>query len=245
MLAQNKNRRHRLTSEALEPRTLMAADLVHNFILPHDVNDDSRVSAVDALVIINRINDDLPSSGLRSSSSSSSSDSGFMVDVNDDSRLSVTRTEYAGAQHYRRRHWQPNAGVELLSVSYGFTQLLLPNTTADTRYFIRLDSAELGEAFRTGNYSLNLEISPNLVSNDTTPPQPVAISVIPTGLRHLFHHMSRQAHKRLCLRHQPIRYLRRPTSSFGSMICSLRLIQIKRPILVAMVWYQLWTHSSS
>lgn len=54
----NRRRSHTrsLRTEALESRALMAADVGHNFIQPHDVNDDSNVSAVDALVIINELN---------------------------------------------------------------------------------------------------------------------------------------------------------------------------------------------
>ena len=59
----------------------MAGDLSHNFLEPNDVNDDSRVSPVDALLVINTLND------LRSNSASNSP--GFH-DVNDDSRVSPT-----------------------------------------------------------------------------------------------------------------------------------------------------------
>lgn len=55
---------------------------------------------------------------------------------------------------------------ELLSVGYGATQLLVHNISADTRYFIRLDSTDVDAVHRTGNYSLNLELSPTLSSND-------------------------------------------------------------------------------
>lgn len=35
---------------------MMAADLSHNFLFPHDVNDDGSVSPLDPLVVINRLN---------------------------------------------------------------------------------------------------------------------------------------------------------------------------------------------
>lgn len=57
-------------------------------------------------------------------------------------------------------------GAELLSVGYGATQLLIHNVDADTRYFIRLDSTDVDAVHRTGNYSLSLELSPTLSSND-------------------------------------------------------------------------------
>ncbi len=47
----------KLRTEQLETRALMAGDLSHNFLEPNDVNDDSRVSPVDALLVINALND--------------------------------------------------------------------------------------------------------------------------------------------------------------------------------------------
>lgn len=70
-----------LRTELLESRALMASDLSHNFLEPNDVNDDNRVSPVDALLVINTLND------LRSNSIS---DSEGFEDVNDDSRVSPT-----------------------------------------------------------------------------------------------------------------------------------------------------------
>jgi Dockerin type I domain len=77
----NRNRPNRkLVPEALEARQLMASDLAHNFLLPHDVNDDHRVTPSDALMVINKLNrrgmDDTPQTS-RS----------HFEDVNDDSRL--------------------------------------------------------------------------------------------------------------------------------------------------------------
>ena len=43
--------------EALEPRQLMAGDLqFHNFVVPTDVNGDSAITPLDALVVINKLN---------------------------------------------------------------------------------------------------------------------------------------------------------------------------------------------
>ena len=43
--------------EALEPRQLMAGDLqFHNFVVPTDVNGDSAITPIDALVVINKLN---------------------------------------------------------------------------------------------------------------------------------------------------------------------------------------------
>lgn len=46
-----------LRLEALEPRQLMAGDLqFHNFVVPTDVNGDSAITPLDALVVINKLN---------------------------------------------------------------------------------------------------------------------------------------------------------------------------------------------
>ncbi len=59
-MAKNQSRKNqyqrRLFSESLENRVLMASDAFHNFLEPHDVNDDRMVSPIDALQIINRLN---------------------------------------------------------------------------------------------------------------------------------------------------------------------------------------------
>lgn len=76
-----KNNRRRLMCETLENRMLLAADLVHNFLMPHDVNDDGMVSPIDVLSIVNKLNDD--SYDLQSNRDLSK------PDVNDDSILSA------------------------------------------------------------------------------------------------------------------------------------------------------------
>ena len=45
-----------LFTESLENRVLMASDAFHNFLEPHDVNDDRFISPIDALQVINRLN---------------------------------------------------------------------------------------------------------------------------------------------------------------------------------------------
>ncbi len=60
--------------EALERRTMMAADAMNNFLEPHDVNDDHMVAPLDALLIVNHLNDDQPHSDDRQ----------LFRDVNDD-----------------------------------------------------------------------------------------------------------------------------------------------------------------
>ncbi len=69
----------RLFTECLEKRAMMASDVVHNFLLPHDVNDDHTLSPVDALVVINRLN--------RDSTDDNPHTNRLFHDVNDDSTV--------------------------------------------------------------------------------------------------------------------------------------------------------------
>jgi hypothetical protein len=74
----------RLLMESLEKRELMASDFTNPFY-PMDVNRDSRISALDALVVINRLNKDgaIPLEGLGSNPLGTD-----MIDVDGDSHLS-------------------------------------------------------------------------------------------------------------------------------------------------------------
>jgi hypothetical protein len=45
-----------LRTENLEKRNLLAGNIFHNDSIPEDVNDDGRVSSMDALAIVNRLN---------------------------------------------------------------------------------------------------------------------------------------------------------------------------------------------
>jgi hypothetical protein len=57
-----RQRTRRLFAEALEARALMAGDVAHNFVMPHDVDDDGALTPLDALIVINDLNrnDDSP-----------------------------------------------------------------------------------------------------------------------------------------------------------------------------------------
>ncbi len=77
MLAKRISLRRGLRLESLENRMLLASDSFHNFLSPHDVNDDSRVSSADALAVINHLN------------RGGSLDDSRFVDVNDDGRASA------------------------------------------------------------------------------------------------------------------------------------------------------------
>lgn len=71
----------KLIVESLEARQLLAVDL-HNFLTPMDVNDDGRISSMDALLIINELN-------AKDRSDSGDSRTTNFVDVNDDGRVSA------------------------------------------------------------------------------------------------------------------------------------------------------------
>ncbi len=77
-LRKRTNLSRKLLTEALEPRAMMAADAMHNFLFPHDVDDDGSVTPLDALVVINHLN--------RGADDSSSTERQFH-DVDDDSQV--------------------------------------------------------------------------------------------------------------------------------------------------------------
>ena len=59
MTIQLKNSRlknRKLFAESLESRAMMAGDVAHNFLFPHDVDDDGSLTPLDALVVINDLN---------------------------------------------------------------------------------------------------------------------------------------------------------------------------------------------
>jgi hypothetical protein len=51
-----RSRAKKLLLESLESRQMLAADGLHNFLSPLDVNDDQQVTSLDALAVINHIN---------------------------------------------------------------------------------------------------------------------------------------------------------------------------------------------
>ena len=79
-----------LSSESLEKRELLAGDVVengyHNYHTPYDVNADYRITAMDALVVLNKLQD-LHVSG---ESISGSDEESHYPDVNNDGRLSAS-----------------------------------------------------------------------------------------------------------------------------------------------------------
>ncbi|XZE51907.1 dockerin type I domain-containing protein [Planctomycetaceae bacterium SH139] len=80
---QHSAKRQGLRMESLERRQMMAGDVSHNFLAPQDVNDDARVTPLDALMVINFINDQNPDSDRADDSANRRG----MLDVNDDTRV--------------------------------------------------------------------------------------------------------------------------------------------------------------
>lgn len=79
--------RRNLKPEVLETRQLLAANLFHNELLPEDANEDGVVSAIDALTIINRMNQQ--SQGDVRDGTAQQRGPGQMTDVNNDGRDSA------------------------------------------------------------------------------------------------------------------------------------------------------------
>jgi len=73
-----------LRFEQVEPRRLLAS-LLHNSALPADVNSDGAVSAVDALVIINR----LDTRNVSGQSDAEEASSPYYLDVNHDQQVTA------------------------------------------------------------------------------------------------------------------------------------------------------------
>ncbi|MAI73400.1 MAG: chloroperoxidase [Rhodopirellula sp.] len=78
--------RRRLQAETLEKRNLLAGNIFHNDLMPEDVNDDGRVSSMDALAIVNRLNQAESRQGRVGDSGSGRPEQqrAAMTDVNDD-----------------------------------------------------------------------------------------------------------------------------------------------------------------
>jgi hypothetical protein len=69
--------------ENLENRTVMAGDCFHNFVLPEDADASGSVTPLDALVVINRINQSIASTA----SNPNSANAQGLVDVDADAAI--------------------------------------------------------------------------------------------------------------------------------------------------------------
>lgn len=129
-----------LASESLESRSLMAGDLVHNFMMPHDVNDDGRVSPADALTVINKLRD--------RSFNVNSSDGRVKPDVNDDSRVTPVDAlqvitairQPSSATGQSVEYWLQGSAGARASVE-------LESEGSETELSIKLISAEANHAY--------------------------------------------------------------------------------------------------
>lgn len=132
--------RRLLRVENLEQRALMASDLVHNFVMPHDANDDGSVDAIDVLTIINKLNDD--TFDLRTINDLSK------PDVNDDSMVSVLDALQV-INLINDPSLLPGESEEYwLTGSDGArAQVELETTGAETELSIKLKSAEANQSY--------------------------------------------------------------------------------------------------
>lgn len=78
--------KRKLRAETLEKRNLLAGNIFHNDLMPEDVNDDGRVSSMDALAIVNRLNQTESRQGRTGDSGPGRPEQqrAAMTDVNDD-----------------------------------------------------------------------------------------------------------------------------------------------------------------
>jgi hypothetical protein len=82
--SQRRSSNRRLNLENLENRTVMAGDCFHNFMLPEDADANGSVTPLDALVVIDRINQSLANGPSRSNATTDLA----LVDVDADNSLS-------------------------------------------------------------------------------------------------------------------------------------------------------------
>lgn len=81
--ADGRSNRRRASVERLESRSLMAADLFHNFAIPEDADGSGAIDPLDALIVVNQLNQGLN----RSSMTNSTADQIRFVDIDADDSL--------------------------------------------------------------------------------------------------------------------------------------------------------------
>ncbi|MEZ6136395.1 MAG: dockerin type I domain-containing protein [Pirellulaceae bacterium] len=140
MPTQPYSAKRRLFTETLETRAMLAGDLVHNFVMPHDVNDDGNVSAIDVLTIINKLNDD--------SFDLQSIDDQSKPDVNDDSILSALDALQV-VNVINNPDLLPSMSDEfwLLGSGGARAQVELETEGSETELSIKLKSAEANQTY--------------------------------------------------------------------------------------------------
>ncbi|MCA9194978.1 MAG: hypothetical protein KDB03_24570 [Planctomycetales bacterium] len=125
-------RTRKLSAETLESRRLLAADTSHNFLHPVDVNDDSVVSPMDALLVINTLNSTVRGQEVPNGSRP------FFHDVNDDSLI----TPIDALMIVNRLNSRSNAG-ELISAPETHVEARVSSTDSNVSARIEYEQSSL------------------------------------------------------------------------------------------------------
>ena len=161
---------------------LLASDGFHNFLSPHDVNDDSRVSAADALVVINHLTRD------------DSQDTNYFEDVNDDGTVSA-RDALNVINELSRARSGSGATDEAIARLYGVDgvrvklefeiedsqwklEVKVQNATPNESFEVRIDGLRVGQLTTDGRGRGELEFG----SNDDDLPLPSNLPQIRPGM---------------------------------------------------------------
>ncbi len=181
MSLRRKHSRRGLLLESLERRVLLAGDGFHNFLSPHDVNDDSRVSATDALVVINHV------------SRSDSQDTAYFEDVNDDGivsardalniinelsryRSSSSRADEAIARFYRDDGVRVKVEFEIEDSEVEL-EVKVQNAAPNESFDVLIDGVSIGQLTTNGRGRGELEFG----SDDNDLPLPSNLPPIRPG----------------------------------------------------------------
>lgn len=150
------DRRRKLHLESLEERQLLAADIHvvdnHNYLIAEDVNGDFRISAMDALVIINQLN--ARSSGTSASGEATGDELRRYSDVNRDGRVSAIDA----LRVINRLNAEGEDPEILITYSYTITNVVNPD---DPTMGTPLTQVSVGQQFQ-----INVFVKDNRDPND-------------------------------------------------------------------------------
>ncbi len=173
--------RRGLQLESLESRVLLASDGFHNFLAPHDVNDDGRVSAIDALKIVNHLG------------RGSTDDTKYFEDVNDDGNVTTIdalhvihamsrgsshsgATDEAIARLYRDDGVRAQLEFEVEG-SKSKLEIKVQNADAHSSYEVLISGVSIGQLETNGRGRGELEFG----SDDDALPMPANLPAIGPG----------------------------------------------------------------
>ena len=156
-----------LSSESLEKRELLAGDVLengyHNFHTPYDVNADYQISAMDALVVLNKLEQVFVSG----ESAASSDEKLTYPDVNNDGRL--TASDALGVINAMGRGEGVGELVEMfLSARDANDQAIQPingeyNIPVDEKFFLEIAYSDLRTPTEAnGAYQIRADVTANL-----------------------------------------------------------------------------------